>query len=84
MFGFGDDKNPYTESVDLLEDMVVEYISEMVSTVDVPNFPTLNACQKGLEKQCRSPFYVLIYMFIDKLGVFYANQKSMSLDPHLN
>ena len=30
MFGFGDDKNPYTESVDLLEDLVIEYISEMV------------------------------------------------------
>ena len=41
MFGFGDDKNPYTESVDYLEDMVVEYISEMVSTVDIPKFPTL-------------------------------------------
>ena len=30
MFGFGDDENPYTESVDLLEDLVVEFISEMV------------------------------------------------------
>ena len=29
--GMGDDKNPYTESVDLLEDLVIEYISEMVS-----------------------------------------------------
>jgi transcription initiation factor TFIID subunit 13 len=29
MYGFGDDQNPYTESVDLLEDLVVEYISEM-------------------------------------------------------
>ena len=45
MFGFGDDKNPYTESVDLLEDMVVEYISEMVSMVDSLKFPTINACQ---------------------------------------
>lgn len=32
MYGFGDDQNPYTESVDLLEDLVIEYISEMVST----------------------------------------------------
>ena len=31
MFGFGDDKNPYTESVDLLEDLVIDYINEMVS-----------------------------------------------------
>nr|CAG4642213.1 EOG090X0JQT [Eurycercus lamellatus] len=28
MFGFGDDQNPYTESVDLLEDLVIEYITE--------------------------------------------------------
>lgn len=28
MYGFGDDKNPYTESVDLLEDLVIEYITE--------------------------------------------------------
>ena len=31
MYGFGDDQAPFTESVDLLEDLVVEYISEMVS-----------------------------------------------------
>lgn len=30
MFGFGDDQNPYTESVDLLEDLVIEYITAMV------------------------------------------------------
>ncbi|XP_046849004.1 transcription initiation factor TFIID subunit 13-like [Xenia sp. Carnegie-2017] len=29
MYGFGDDQAPFTESVDLLEDLVVEYISEM-------------------------------------------------------
>ncbi|CAG5134131.1 unnamed protein product [Candidula unifasciata] len=29
MYGFGDDQNPYTESVDLLEDLVTEYITEM-------------------------------------------------------
>lgn len=29
MYGFGDDQNPYSESVDLLEDLVIEYISEM-------------------------------------------------------
>jgi len=31
MYGFGDDQNPYSESVDLLEDLVIEYISEMVT-----------------------------------------------------
>jgi len=30
MYGFGDDQNPYSESVDLLEDLVIEYINEMV------------------------------------------------------
>lgn len=30
MYGFGDDQCPYTESVDFLEDLVVEYITEMV------------------------------------------------------
>ncbi|XP_045111541.1 transcription initiation factor TFIID subunit 13-like isoform X1 [Portunus trituberculatus] len=29
MYGFGDDQNPYTESVDLLEDMVIEFITQM-------------------------------------------------------
>jgi len=29
MYGFGDDQVPFTESVDLLEDVVVEYITEM-------------------------------------------------------
>lgn len=29
MYGFGDDPNPYSESVDLLENLVVEYIAEM-------------------------------------------------------
>uniref|UniRef100_A0A0A9YCZ8 Transcription initiation factor TFIID subunit 13 n=1 Tax=Lygus hesperus TaxID=30085 RepID=A0A0A9YCZ8_LYGHE len=29
MYGFGDDQNPYTESVDLLEDLVIEYITDM-------------------------------------------------------
>ncbi|XP_065837733.1 transcription initiation factor TFIID subunit 13-like [Oscarella lobularis] len=28
MYGFGDDPNPYAESVDLLEDIVVEFITE--------------------------------------------------------
>ena len=31
MFGFGDDINPYSESVNLLEDLVIEFITEMVS-----------------------------------------------------
>lgn len=30
MYGFGDDQNPYTESVDMLEDLVIHYITETV------------------------------------------------------
>ena len=30
MYGFGDDQNPYTESVDMLEDLVIHYITEVV------------------------------------------------------
>ncbi|XP_054159231.1 transcription initiation factor TFIID subunit 13-like [Oppia nitens] len=29
MYGFGDDHNPYTESVDMLEDMVIQFIGEI-------------------------------------------------------
>ena len=29
LYGYGDDKNPYTETVDFLEDLVMEFISEM-------------------------------------------------------
>jgi transcription initiation factor TFIID subunit 13 len=29
MYGFGDDQNPFTESVDLLEDLVIEFITEV-------------------------------------------------------
>ncbi len=29
MHGFGDDPNPYTETLDLVEDLVLEFINEM-------------------------------------------------------
>jgi len=29
MYGFGDDPNPYSESVELLENLVIDYIAEM-------------------------------------------------------
>ncbi|XP_038076969.1 transcription initiation factor TFIID subunit 13-like isoform X1 [Patiria miniata] len=28
MYGFGDDQNPYTETVDLLEDLVLDFITD--------------------------------------------------------
>jgi len=30
MYGFGDDPQPYAESVELLEDLVLQYITDMV------------------------------------------------------
>ena len=36
MYGFGDEQVPFTESVDLLEDLVVEYITEMVRSLCSP------------------------------------------------
>ena len=29
LYGYGDDRNPYTETVDFLEDLVIEFINEM-------------------------------------------------------
>jgi len=29
MYGFGDDQNPYTESVDILEDLVIQFINDI-------------------------------------------------------
>ena len=33
MYGFGDDENPYAESVELLEDLVIQYIQNMVNYI---------------------------------------------------
>ena len=40
MYGFGDEQNPYSESVDLLEDLVHEYITEMVCSTKYKFFVT--------------------------------------------
>ena len=42
MYGFGDEQNPYSESVDLLEDLVHEYITEMVCNTNYKFFVTLS------------------------------------------
>ena len=41
MYGFGDDQNPYTESVDFLEDLVIEFITDMVGLISKITFPLL-------------------------------------------
>lgn len=30
MYGFGDEENPYQESVELLEDLVIHFVQDMV------------------------------------------------------
>ena len=42
MYGFGDEQVPFTESVDLLEDLVVEYITEMVRSLYLPRASSHN------------------------------------------
>ena len=48
MYGFGDDQNPYTESVDLLEDLVIEFITEMVNEIQLINCHSSSTCSKTL------------------------------------
>ncbi len=31
MYGFGDDQNPFTESVDMLEDLVIQFINDIAN-----------------------------------------------------
>ena len=38
MYGFGDDPNPYPESVELLEDLVIQYIQNMVNNFKMKEF----------------------------------------------
>lgn len=44
MYGFGDDQNPYTESVELLEDLVIEFITDMVIFILVLRVEYMDYC----------------------------------------
>ena len=58
MYGFGDDPNPYAESVDLLEDIVVEFITETVrraSRVDRHIFSSVCLDAKGFVRREKGP-----------------------------
>lgn len=35
LYGFGDDRNPYTESVDFLEDLVMKFITDTTKKVGI-------------------------------------------------
>jgi transcription initiation factor TFIID subunit 13 len=52
MYGFGDDSQPYAESVELLEDLVVQYITDM----------TLQAAEIGSNKQGRMVVNDILYL----------------------
>ncbi|XP_047383829.1 transcription initiation factor TFIID subunit 13-like [Sciurus carolinensis] len=45
MYGFGDDQNPYTESVYIRRDLVIEFITEMTHKA----MPTGRQCQVQVE-----------------------------------
>ena len=34
MYGFGDDENPFQESVEVLEDLVIHFIQNMVTNMN--------------------------------------------------
>ncbi|CAF3197591.1 unnamed protein product [Rotaria sp. Silwood2] len=52
MYGFGDDPQPYAESVELLEDLVLQYITDM----------TLKAAEIGSNKQGRIVVNDILYL----------------------
>ncbi|CAF1443452.1 unnamed protein product [Adineta ricciae] len=52
MYGFGDDPQPYAESVELLEDLVIQYITDM----------TLKASEIGSNKQGRMVVNDILYL----------------------
>ncbi|KAG8481704.1 hypothetical protein CXB51_026586 [Gossypium anomalum] len=61
MYGFGDDPNPLPETVALVEDIVVEYVTDMV--LFLMDLPKLNRCTELLSmqeelKQARKAFEV--------------------------
>ena len=53
MYGFGDDQNPYTESVDMLEDLALEFITQMV----------------GIFSYIFGKFYVIKIWSINKISI---------------
>lgn len=64
MYGFGDDQNPYTESVDLLEDLVIEFITDMVCCHPVVN----HICRSDLFLNPRLSFQTHKGMEIGRTG----------------
>lgn len=69
MYGFGDDPQPFAESVELLEDLVLQYITDMVcisSEVKMCTlfwlFQTLQATDIGSNKQGRIVVNDILYL----------------------
>ena len=73
MFGFGDDKNPYTESVDLLEDLVIEYISETVSKIVISRSKLTKTLQRQILK--RKYYKYTVFFFGWKNVRIFCNAK---------
>lgn len=69
MYGFGDDQNPYTESVDFLEDLVIEFIIETThrSVMKMIRIEYSICCTSG-KKNSHAKIYFFRAMEVGRTG----------------
>ena len=65
MFGFGDDQNPYTESVDLLEDLVIEYITETVTQFHLFVLCIIDSSRDCVKQHVKCIYYLITATFFN-------------------
>ena len=86
MYGFGDEQNPFTESVDVLEDLVIEYMTELVShyhAFPISIFTTCMTKATGVEEWftaiqineyiCGLIIHAAVYKVLPDWGIFQFN-----------
>lgn len=44
MYGFGDDRNPANDTVNVMEEILIEYISDVVSYITLAHLPPGSLC----------------------------------------
>ena len=66
MYGFGDDQSPYRESVYLVEDLVIAYISDIVSAM-LNGECNVNSTKQGIVKVLRINLSDIIRVLIGYL-----------------
>ncbi|KAK6135058.1 hypothetical protein DH2020_031205 [Rehmannia glutinosa] len=70
MYGFGDDQNPFPETVTLVEDIVVEYVTDMASPF-LLNYDNVHKAQEIASKRGKlltEDFFFLIRKDLPKLN----------------